>query len=281
MPSLPLRAAGVLLALVALAACQSDTEHAEADAVADAIEAVEPTVRAPDAPTRLASQVASAQDSRLLVRTADVRLRASRHAQAVARTRALVAEAGGFVGEEASQRYDDRVETLLTLRVPAARFDALLAAVSALDGEVVSRSVAVEDVTRQVADVEARLQAKRAAEAQYLALMDRAGSIEDVLAVQVRLQQVREEIESAEAQLRVLRDGVALGTIRLTVFEASAAGITAGPGWFARAGRAVAAGWDGVLEVALGLLAVWPLFLIGAVVAVALRTRLRARAAAA
>ena len=278
MPRLPLRVAA-LLAVGALAACQSDAEAEYATAEYAEADAVESTAGAPDAPTRLASQVAPVQDGRLLVRTADVRLRAERHAEAVARARALVAEAGGFVGEEASQRYADRVETLLVLRVPAARFDALLAAVSALDGEVVSRSAAVEDVTRRVADVEARLQAKRAAEAQYLALMDRAGSIEDVLAVQVRLQQVREEIESAEAQLRVLRDQVALGTIRLTVFEASAAGITAGPGWFARAGRAVAAGWDGVLEVALGLLAVWPVFVVGAVVAVVLRQRLRARAA--
>lgn len=280
----PLRAA--LLAALALAACESDAEYAEALPEADVAEVEQagalgaPAFDAPDAPTQLASQAAPAA-SRLLVRTAEVRLRADDHAEAVARARALAAEAGGFVGEESGQRYADRVETTLTLRVPADRFDAALAAVAALDGEVEARSVAVDDVTRRVADVEARLEAKRAAEAQYLALVGRAGSIEDVLAVQARLDGVREEIEAAEAGLRVLRDGVALGTIRLTVFEASAAGVTAGPGWFARAGRAVGAGWDGVLEVALGVLALWPLVLVGAGVALTVRQRVRARSAAA
>lgn len=262
MPRLLLAA---LLALPVLAACEPDsvptheTDVAEVEATADV------AAPAADAPTRLASGAASAPalaEGRLLIRRATVRLRAESHAGAVERARVLTAQAGGFVGEESSQRYADRVETTLTLRVPADRFDALLAAVSGLDGEVEARTVSVDDATRQVADVEARLAAKRAAEAQYLALVARAGTVEDVLAVQARLQEVREEIEAAEAGLRVLRDGVALGTVHLTVFEASAAGVTAGPGWFARAGRAVAAGWDGVLAVALGVLAVWPALLL-------------------
>lgn len=263
---------------LALAACQSESEFAaEADLAAEGV--AEPAVPpVSEVAARPAVQAAPPAD-RLLVRTASVRLRAEDHAEAVGRARALAAAVGGFVGDESSQRYADRVETTLTLRVPAPRFDTLLAAVSALDGEVESRSVSVDDVTRHVADVEARLGAKRAAEAQYLALMSRSGSIEDVLAVQARLQQVREEIESAEAQLRTVRDQVALSTIRLTVFEASAAGITAGPGWFARAGRAVAAGWDGVLELALRLLSVWPLLLLGAGGALLLRRRRRTRPA--
>ncbi|WP_412067185.1 DUF4349 domain-containing protein [Rubrivirga sp. IMCC43871] len=185
---------------------------------------------------------------------------------------------GGFVGNESSQRYADRVETTLSIRVPSARFDTLLSALSTIDGEVESRSVSVDDVTRQVADVEARLAARRAAEAQFLAILERAGSIEDVLAVQVQLQRVREEIESAEAQLRAMRDQVTLSTISVTLFEASAAGITAGPGFVSRIGRAAASGWDGLLEGLLALLTVWPLVLgIGALVWLAVRHRRRRR----
>ena len=248
-------------------ACQSDPSESYADMEMqemDAAPAAEATAAA-DAlapPTRLASQPDAAPARRLLIRTARVRLRADDHLDAVARARQLVAAADGFVGNEDSQRYADRVETTLALRVPNAGFDALLSALTALPGEVESRSVDVQDVTRQVADVSARLETKRAAEAQYRALLSRSGSIEDVLAVQTRLQQVREEIESTEAQLRALRDQVALSTIHLTVFEASAAGITAGPGFFARAGRSVANGWEGVLEVTLGLLTLWPFLLL-------------------
>ena len=214
--------------------------------------------------------------SRLLVRTASMSIRATNHARSVARARALADAFDGFIGNESSQRYSDRVETTLTIRVPAAQFDSLLEGASDLEGEVESRTVSVDDVTRQVADVEARLGARRAAEAQYLELMGRSGSIEDILAVQTRLQQVREEIESAEAQLRAVRDQVSLSTLTLTVFEASAAGITSGPGFFAQAGRAIVNGWNGLLELALGLLTVWPMLLIiGGVVWLIARLRRR------
>ena len=259
----------VLVAALALslAACQSESDVsysdlATAEAAYDMAEADAAAVVQP------ASQVEPPEPAdRLLVRTGAVRIRAESHGESVARARALADALGGFVGDESSQRYADRVETTLTIRVPSARFDTLLAAVSALEGTVESRSVSVEDVTRRVADVEARLGARRAAEAQYLALLGRAGSIEDVLAVQVRLQQVREEIESAEAQLRAVRDQVALSTLAVTVFEASAAGITAGPGFFAQAARAVAAGWDGVVALTLALLTLWPLAVLVGVAA--------------
>lgn len=218
------------------------------------------------APMRQASQVQvdpPAPADRQLIRTASVRLRAEDHGEAVEDARQLVDAVGGFVGNENSQRYADRVETTLTLRVPNTRFDTLLTAVSELEGEVESRSVDVDDVTRQVADMSARLETKRAAEVQYRELLSRSGSIEDILAVQTRLQQVREDIESTEAQLRALRDQVSLSTIRLTVFEASAAGITAGPGFFSRAGRSIVNGWEGILELTLALLTLWPLLLVG------------------
>ena len=257
--------------LLPLAGCQDASESPafgfenEYDTAESAAAAPMDAPMADAIPMRQASQVqvdTPAPADRELIRTASVRLRAEDHGEAVETARQLVDSVGGFVGNEESQRYSDRVETTLTLRVPNTRFDTLLAAVSDLEGEVESRSVAVDDVTRQVADMSARLETKRAAEAQYRELLSRSGSIEDILAVQTRLQQVREEIESTEAQLRALRDQISLSTIRLTVFEASAAGITAGPGFFSRAGRSIINGWEGILELTLALLTLWPLLLI-------------------
>ena len=265
----------IAILLLPLAGCQSGSESSMSYDEGMDMESIEeqaaPMAAEADAigdhtPMRQASQTqvdAPAPADRQLIRTASVRLRADNHAEAVEQARQLVDAVGGFVGNEDSQRYSDRVETTLTLRVPNTRFDTLLTAVSELAGEVESRSVDVDDVTRQVADMSARLETKRAAEAQYRELLSRSGSIEDILAVQTRLQQVREEIESTEAQLRALRDQVSLSTIRLTVFEASAAGITSGPGFFARAGRSIANGWEGILELTLALLTLWPMLLLG------------------
>ncbi|MEM0962236.1 MAG: DUF4349 domain-containing protein [Bacteroidota bacterium] len=255
---------------ILFAGCQSATESSDAGDFAS-IESESMPMGAPTAQMSDVSRTAQATldvtepagtADRQLIRTGDVRIRAQDHAEAVAQARQLADSAGGFIGEESSQRYADRVETTLSIRVPSQRFDTLLTAVSEIEGDLVSRNVSVDDVTRQVADVTARLGAKRAAEEQYLELMERSGSIEDVLAVQTRLQQVREEIESAEAQLRALRDQVSLSTLTVTLFEASAAGITSGPRFVARVGSALSEGWDGLLELTLGLLTIWPLVLV-------------------
>lgn len=285
------RLGAALVVAFSLAACQAAGDGYDASVESLEMEQAAmdraPTVQmAPPPPPGVPGPgvvVADTAARRELIRTARVVLRADDHAEAVERARQWTTRFRGYVGGEASRRTDDRVETTLTLRVPAARFDTLLAVVSDLPGRLDERSVEVDDVTRQTADTAARLRSRRAAEARYLDLLGDARTVEDVLAIQVRLDAVREEVEAAEASLRALRGEVAMSTIRLTVYEASAAGITSGPGFLRRAARAVAGGWDGALELLLVGLALWPLWLLlglGVWLARAARRRRRDRLAA-
>lgn len=261
-------AALVLLTLLPLG-CQS-ADAPMSDAAYESVESAA-MAAAPEPSARAAGGDASAPIpvdgdapalGRELVKTGTVVLRADDHAEAVERARGWTRVLGGMVTDEDSRRTDTRVETALTLRVPAARFDTLMTVLSALPGTLESRAVGVDDVTRPVADTEARLRVRRAAEERLLALLDDAESVPDVLAVQARLDAVREEIESAEAVLRTLRADVSQSTVNLTVYEASAAGLAPGPGFFSRAGRAMAGGWNGLLETLIAIAALWPLWLV-------------------
>ncbi len=259
--------------LSALAACQSESDISHSDLAGDAMEtAPEPMPAAGMAGGDTAAiPVGDAGEApavgRDLIRRASLTLRADDHAEAVVRAREWTRLLGGTITDEQSRRGDTRVETSLTLRIPAPRLDTLLIVLSDLPGTLDSRSVTVEDVTRPVADTEARLAVRRAAEERLVELLADAESVEDVLAVQTRLDAVREEIESAEAILRTLRTDIAQSTVTLTVYEASAAGLDAGPGFESRIGRAFAGGWNGFLELILVIAALWPLWLIIAAVA--------------
>jgi hypothetical protein len=61
--------------------------------------------------------------------------------------------------------------------------------------------------------------------------MDRAGRIEDVLSVQMRLEDVRGQIEMLEAQRANLADQAALSTITVSWFTPVAAVTIAQEGW--------------------------------------------------
>ena len=230
----------------------------------------------PPADRPAVSPDAVAQDaalaSRLLRRSADLRVTTEAFDETLREARAVAGRYGGMVAGEDGSAYDGgEARSTLTLRVPSDRFDAALDALAAL-GTVESRSVSVDDVTGQVVDIEARLRAQRAAEARYVAFLAEAGSIPEMLAVQERLDRVRADIESMEAVARSLRGQVALATIRATfVGPATVPAPPPAPGVFARAADAIALGWEGMLSVLLGVLPLWPLALLGAAGVVAWR----------
>ncbi len=277
-----------LFLALALAGCNASPDRSmEAPSMAgEAFDRADESAPSP-APTTPAAFQADADDvapddpaARHLIRRATLRLRVDDYPDARAEVAALAERFDAYIGGEEERRYPGRIENTLTLRVEAARFEALMEALVALGDEVDARTVAVEDVTRQYVDLEARLAARRAVADRLTTLLARANSVTDVLAVQTQLAEVQEEIEAAEAQLRYLRNQVALSTITLTLFEESSTGVLAGPSFVSRLGRAFAAGWDGVIEVLVGVVVLWPLWVLG-VAAVLLYRRLRRRKAAA
>lgn len=258
--------AWIVLALL-LSACQSGDESAEDSAGTVAHAAMDQTETAQDAsgpaPAPAAAPAAATAGGRrpaprVLVRTAAMRLDVRDYDAARRAALATARRLGALVSGEDEQRMAYEVSNTLTIRVDAARFDSLLDAMAGL-GSVTSRSVAVEDVTEQAVDLDARLRARRAVEARYVEILARANSVEDVLAVEKQLAETRVEIEVADGQLRALRDRVALSTLRLTLAEQSPTGLADGPGFASRLGGAFGTGWDGLLGLLVGMVALWPL----------------------
>jgi hypothetical protein len=106
-----------------------------------------------------------------------------------------------------------------TVRVPADRYDAFLAAARKL-GEVRRVGSDSQDVTEEFYDVEARIRNKKQEEARLLKLLDTAtAKLADVLAVEQEVSRVRGEIEQSEGRMRVLSDLTALATVDLVVTE--------------------------------------------------------------
>jgi hypothetical protein len=72
-------------------------------------------------------------------------------------------------------------------------------------------------VTSSIVDLEARIANLEASELQYRALVERAQAIEDILAVQTRLDSVRGEIEQLSAQLEQLSGLAGMSTLTVTL----------------------------------------------------------------
>lgn len=272
-----------LLAALLLVGCQSGSDYSmEAPDYADESYAIaEEQAASPARQVATSSQVDLSQESqpeRQLIRRATLRLRVDDYGEARAAVTHLAEEADAYIGGEEERRYPGRIENTITIRVRADRFETLMDAFVALGIEVDSRTVEVEDVTRQYVDLEARLGTRRAVAERMQTLLGRAGSISDILAVQTQLAQVQEEIDAAEGQLRYLRNQVSLSTITLTLFEESSTGLVSGPTFLSRIGRAFESGWEGALGLLLVAVALWPFWvLLAAAVVLVRRFRRRRR----
>lgn len=177
-----------------------------------------------------------------------------------------VAAAGGFVAS--SNRADGGAR--LTLRVPAERFETVLASLKRL-GKVRSVTVQGEDVTAAFVDLEGRLRNARAQEAVLLDLMAKARSVPDSITVQQQLAAIQGQIEEIEGRRRLLDDQAGLGTITVSIGRtgAPAPGEPAREGVLARSWRqAVGAGLAVVGGTLVLLGALVPLAILAGLVAV-------------
>ena len=150
-----------------------------------------------------------------IVKTGEVTLEVENVGEALGRVRAMSVELGGYVGGSQAGTLEDRAT--LTIRIPAATFEDALARLHEMGAEVVAEATREQDVTSQVVDLGARIENLRASEASYRELVARAERVEDILAVQSRLDDVRGQIEQLQAQLDALEGQAALSTLTVTL----------------------------------------------------------------
>ncbi|MDP9244455.1 MAG: DUF4349 domain-containing protein [Chloroflexota bacterium] len=223
--------AGALVSLIfVLGACASGasltlkSQNANG-AAAGATAAPEPgttrdLVGAPGGNNSDGGQPLAAPLERQIIKTGEITIQVSNVANTLGRVRAMALELGGYVGGSQAGTLEDAAT--LTLRIPAARFDDALAGLHGLDAKVVAEATRESDVSSQIVDLEARIANLEASESSYRALLERAQKVEDILAVQSRLDQVRGEIEQLKAQHKDISGQADLATLTVTLTPVAA-----------------------------------------------------------
>lgn len=192
----------------------------------DSVDSFQRTPAAPQASPALPPEAAPAAANTapaaapMIERTAALNLATRDFDQLRSRIDAILARRHGYIAELTLNTPQGAARSLsATLRVPAAELDAALIDLRQL-GRVESESQKGEDVTRQYADLVARLANARNTE-QRLAqiLAQRTGKLSDVLEVEREISRVRGEIERMESERRTTADQVAFATAQLIASE--------------------------------------------------------------
>ena len=131
----------------------------------------------------------------------------------------VIAESlGGFVEQLSSSGDSEFQRATVNIRVPQDQFFPALERIEAL-GTVLSRDIGSEDVSEQFIDLEARLKNALGEEQSLLSLLEKAGVVSEVLAIERELFRVRSEIERFQGRLNFLERRVDLATISVSLLS--------------------------------------------------------------
>lgn len=198
-----------------------------------------------------------------IIKTADMRIKVADYAKAAQDIKALVLQHKGYIASSNERNELYQIEAAVTIRVPAAQFEPLLEALRQTAVYVHQLNVSSQDVTEEYVDIQARLKSKLEVEKRYVELLKQAKNVTEILEVEEKLRQLREEIEARQGRLNYLKDQVGYSTIQLTYYKPYENYTPApGPSFLLQAKEAFLGGWQGFVAFVVGMIYLWPFLII-------------------
>jgi hypothetical protein len=156
---------------------------------------------------------AEATQERMIVRTGDMSLVVKDINQSIDDIAQLAARFDGYVVSSQISGEEEEMRGWISIRVVDEKFEEALAELRSLAVRVKSESTQSRDVTQEYTDLQARLNNAEATEQQYLALLEQATDVEDILRIYDSLSRIRQEIEQIKGQMQYLERTASMSLI--------------------------------------------------------------------
>ena len=204
------------------------------------------------------------EDARQIVKKADLVHEVKSNSGYNNYVRSLLGKYHAYIFKEDNSAVNNSVQTTMIIKVPVNLFDSLIAELAIKDVKQLQKNISSEDITGEVVDTRARLETRKVTRGKYLEFLNKAAKIEDVLKIQQEINNIQEDIESAEALLVQLSGQARYSTINLTYFEPDSGNENYGmnPGFWGRTGKAIKNGATMLGEIFIAFITAWPVWII-------------------
>lgn len=214
-----------------------------------------------------------------IIKSASVRYKVLDVKQATKKIKIISQNYSSYISDLRFENNLYKKENRFTLKVPSKDFDAIMDSISTVAEFIEHENITTKDVTSEFIDVEARLKTKLEVKKRYESILrTKAKSVEDLLAVEEKLQRIQEEIESSQGQLKYLTNKVTFSTIQIDLYETVE--YKEEPEQYKKTflseiKEGFVSGWNILKSFFVGVVYVWPLLVIGLIVFLFIRKRLR------
>jgi len=180
-----------------------------------------------------AGTLPSIAEERMIVRNGEISLVVNDVTDARDEIAQLAVRFDGYVVSSQISGEEQDMRGWISIRVPDDRFESVLAELRDLAVRVTSESTSSQDVTEEYVDLESRLKNAEATESQYLALLEKAEDVEDILSIYESLSRVRSEIEQIKGRMQYLERTSSMSLISVYLKPAATAKPLVRVGWSA------------------------------------------------
>ncbi len=171
------------------------------------------------------------------------------------------------------------IENRFTVKVPRQHFNVLMDSINNVADFVEYENITTKDVTEEYIDLETRLKTKLEVKQRYESVLRKnAKTVKDILATEEKLGIIQEEIESVQGRLKYLTSKIAYSTIQIDLYETvdykeepESYSKTFG----SKTKEGLNFGWEIVEGIVLGLIHIWPLLILGALLFFFIRKKIR------
>jgi hypothetical protein len=197
-----------------------------------------------------------------VIKTADLSFKVEKYDASRTKILSIIKQHHGYVSSENQTGDEYRTSNVMVIRVGSSDFDVLIEDLLKEAVFVDYKKINAEDVTEEYVDITARLKSKKDALMQYELILKKAYSITDILEVQQYIRTLQEEIESIEGRLKYMNNKVELSTINLTFYEQGKIMPMQRESFGFKVRQAISYGWQGLVTFFIGLIYLWPLWVI-------------------
>lgn len=201
--------------------------------------------------------------SKKVIKNGDMKIQVADINKVQSQISTLLKNNKAYIQKEEFQNNDLDENLHLIIRVPYQNFDALINSFSTGIGSVLSKNISSDNVTEEYTDVSIKLANKKIYLEKYREMLKSAKTTKDILEIQENIRDLEDLIDISEGRLRFIDDRVNYSTLKLSLYkEKVRSSATSRIGFGSRFGDSVTEGWNSFVAFLLGIISLWPFFLL-------------------
>ena len=218
-----------------------------------------------------------------LIYTCDVQMETLTFQETIDNIKAMITKYKGLVESESTSdgNYDwyysnpsnsGTKTTYMTVRIPTKDYENFLKGLEGTGSKIRSQSQYVQNITRAYNDQTVLIEALKTQETRLLEMMEKAETIEDMIAIEERLTEVQTQLNQAKRALASMDTDVAYSTINLTINEVrDYTPNTYKESFFERVKRSITESWSGfgdfLQDAVIAIIYLIPFLILVAIIA--------------